>query len=205
MPFSLVKWHTELAGAAALSSKLVKALLRLRLSSIRQRPSATGSTATVRRAAHEAGQLDMSPYRFRTSGMHGRRRTSRISMSSSRGNTPGSSATASCLAQAFAHMTRVSATNRNGCRCHFARTSLHVQELCRLQCGWLSCMMVSIELAMCSGGSTAPPSRVTRMKKRIQSGSWNRNRPVTSSYSRHPRLQMSLAAPARAKGHAGEA
>ena len=44
--------------------------------------------------------------------MHGRRRTSRISMSSSRGSTPGSSATTSCLAQGVAHMTHVSATNR---------------------------------------------------------------------------------------------
>lgn len=60
--------------------------------------------------------------------------------------------------------------------------------------------METTELAMWSGGSTAPPSRVTRMKKRIQSGSWKRNRPVTSSYSRHPRLQTSLAAPACANG-----
>jgi hypothetical protein len=57
--------------------------------------------------------------------------------------------------------------------------------------------LIRSKLTMCSGGSTAPPSRVTRMKKWIQSGSWNRNRPVTSSYSRHPRLQISLAAPAR--------
>lgn len=99
----------------------MSATLRLRLSGIRQRFSAIGSTATVRHAANEARQLDMSPYRFRTSGMHGRRRASRISMSSSNGNTPGRSATAFCCAQAVAHMTPVSSRHTAIFRCEFAR------------------------------------------------------------------------------------
>jgi hypothetical protein len=50
--------------------------------------------------------------------------------------------------------------------------------------------------ALLLAGSATWPGCATRMKKRIQSASWNRKRPVSSSYSRQPSAHTSAAGPA---------